>query len=354
MKILWMTNHETGYYRHLFENIQAHEKFEVVVAYKRLAKETHPWKQNFSKEYEVVSLQNGLRQLFSSETKMVVIGGWSDSKYILASLLAGILQKNFAIVTDTVKYTSEPRMKVKRAYLRLLNLLNGRFRLLATGKIGVAQAIRLLHLDEKKVLNFPWVTNNELFKPIDVAPKLDNTIELVAVGRLDMSHKGQDITLRAIAMLPEEIRAKIRFHIAGVGRDQDTMATLINELGLEQQVVLTGWLEEHEVVDLIRNAHGVVHSSHFDPYPNCVLEALSCGVPVLGSDAAGSVVDRVVDGENGWVHREGDVTQLAEQIAKLASLSQSGYETMRRKARESALRWPVNYNIEILEQLLLK
>jgi glycosyltransferase involved in cell wall biosynthesis len=74
---------------------------------------------------------------------------------------------------------------------------------------------------------------------------------------------------------------------------------------------------------------------------------MSAGLIVLGSSASGSVVDRVINGKNGWVHTVGNAEQLAGHISHLAN-ELTSIRVMQAAARETAEMWPVKRGLDIL------
>lgn len=70
-----------------------------------------------------------------------------------------------------------------------------------------------------------------------------------------------------------------------------------------------------------------------------VVEALAAGLPVIGSDACGSVRDAVVDGEAGWVIPAGDEVALARALESLRSIGSARLQAMQVRARASVAAW---------------
>ena len=73
----------------------------------------------------------------------------------------------------------------------------------------------------------------------------------------------------------------------------------------------------------------------------CVLDAMSCGKPVIGSTVAGNPL-AIVDGESGYLVPEGDPAALAGALANLADdarLAQQFGQAARRRI-EQELGWP--------------
>lgn len=63
----------------------------------------------------------------------------------------------------------------------------------------------------------------------------------------------------------------------------------IKELNLEKNVVQKGKFLQEEAPDLYREGHIFIHLKHMDPAPTAILEAMSSGLPVVGSKSGGLI-----------------------------------------------------------------
>ncbi len=61
-----------------------------------------------------------------------------------------------------------------------------------------------------------------------------------------------------------------------------------------------------------------IHAAHADTFPNTVLEALACAIPVVAT-AVGGIPEQIVDGQTGYLTPAGDAQALASRIIKLLS-----------------------------------
>jgi len=125
------------------------------------------------------------------------------------------------------------------------------------------------------------------FAPAEIPPPLDE-IRLLAMG----THTYADrvlVTLRGLAELHRTGRAA-RLTIAGpmqwAGADKEIRRT-IGALGLHEHVNLRPAFSQQEAAELCRAHHVLLHPKYMDPCPTVVIEALACGLPVVGSASGG-------------------------------------------------------------------
>lgn len=103
---------------------------------------------------------------------------------------------------------------------------------------------------------------------------------LINVGRLTYQ-KGQEHLLRAFKLVLETIN-DINLVIVGQGELESKLKNEAKELGIEQNVVFLGF--EKNPFKYVSKSEGFVLSSLYEGFPNCLVEAMVCGVPIISSD----------------------------------------------------------------------
>ena len=99
-----------------------------------------------------------------------------------------------------------------------------------------------------------------------------------------MPEKGFDLLIEAAAMLRNR---HVRFDILGEGPLLDDLKQLAQLKGVDKQVRFVGF--QSNPYAWFARADGFVLSSRYEGFPNVVLEALTCGAPVIATPAPGGI-----------------------------------------------------------------
>lgn len=145
-------------------------------------------------------------------------------------------------------------------------------------------------------------------------------LRLFACGRLDPSRGLQDL-LAAVGLLRDR-QVEVALRIAGEdaakapGTSRALMARA-QELRVADRVAFLGPLGEERVLAELLSAHAFVLPSHHEPLGVALMEAMACGLPVVGT-AAGGVRELVTHGVDGLLVPPRDPAALARAIEHLA------------------------------------
>jgi glycosyltransferase involved in cell wall biosynthesis len=299
----------------------------------------------------VLGIDGHLVRLAASDREsFFVIAGWHDTTMQLVMTLLAIRSRPFAVWTDTPDlHVPRPRGKVLIRSLFLRWIFKRAMFVLGTGQPAM-QALSDMGCPKEKLVNFPFFV--DLKRQTEPRRVPTGPVKFVSSGRLKNEMKGHQIALSALA-LARELSGSSNFEyvIAGTGPDLQALQDHTRRLHLERHVAFTGWLEPDVVAKLFAESHILLHPSLYDPFPVAVLEAMAAGLVVLGSDACGSVRDRINNGVNGMIHHAGDVEELAKQIAFVLSHPES-VTAMSARACETAEQWPVSRGVSIIDSLL--
>lgn len=122
----------------------------------------------------------------------------------------------------------------------------------------------------------------------------DAPIHLVAAGRL-VPQKGFDLLIMALALCGNP---HLRLTILGEGPLRGDLECLARDQGVALQVRFVGF--QKNPYPFFAQAHAFVLSSRFEGFPNVILEALTCGTPVIATPAPGGVKE-ILEGMAGCV-----------------------------------------------------
>jgi glycosyltransferase involved in cell wall biosynthesis len=107
---------------------------------------------------------------------------------------------------------------------------------------------------------------------------------------------------------------KAHFVIVGDGPERTAIEQAIDLHGIADRVHLLG--TRHDTPEIVAALDVFLLCSHNEASPVSILEALSCGVPVV-STRVGSVAESVRDGETGYLVAPGDVPAMIQRTRQL-------------------------------------
>ncbi|MCB9799900.1 MAG: glycosyltransferase family 4 protein [Candidatus Omnitrophica bacterium] len=118
---------------------------------------------------------------------------------------------------------------------------------------------------------------------------LENKKTIMTMGRMSRleQYKGFD---EVLAVLSEIIykKSEVLYMIVGDGDDRLRLEQKAEKLGVQNNVIFTGFIPEEEKADYLRLADVFVMPSRGEGFGIVFLEAMACGAPVVGSKIDGS------------------------------------------------------------------
>ena len=127
--------------------------------------------------------------------------------------------------------------------------------------------------------------------------------------------KGVPFLLRSIARLKEQTTVPFRLLLVGTGPDFDRDKALVPELGIGDNVVLTGF--RTDTARLLAASDIYLNSSSSEAMSFAILEALGAGLPLVLTDVGGNPELVNTGGVSGLLAPYGDEDAYAGAIAKL-------------------------------------
>lgn len=125
--------------------------------------------------------------------------------------------------------------------------------------------------------------------------QLGEDIHAVVVSRIYLNVKGQDIVVRALALLKEiRINKNLIVHFVGGGVDTDKLRQLAKKLDVADQVVFEGFKEPQWVSEHLCEFDLFIQASRWEGFGLTVAEACAAKLPVIISNIDGPL--EIIDG----------------------------------------------------------
>jgi glycosyltransferase involved in cell wall biosynthesis len=185
--------------------------------------------------------------------------------------------------------------------------------------------------------------------PMDVAVKFGLAPDYFFYPAQFWPHKNHVLLLRALAQLKRDRDLRPQLVLVGPDRGNlDHVRQQARALGVEDQVHFLGFVERSDLVNLYRQARGMVYPSYFGPENLPPLEAFAFGCPVIAARVSGA------EQQLGAAARLVDPTDPAEMAAAMFELLRD--DALRdgfiERGRERARRWKADdYVRELLRDM---
>ena len=142
-------------------------------------------------------------------------------------------------------------------------------------------------------------------------PAAARVVGLCAAMRPEKAHGD---LLQAIALLRCE-GLNVHALLIGDGVQRLQIMHQVRQLGLQEQVVITGFMDDVRPAVAACDMMAIV-SHHVETFSIAALEAMAMGKPMVMSDIGGAA-EQVAPGENGYLYPRGDISALAGAIRLL-------------------------------------
>lgn len=189
---------------------------------------------------------------------------------------------------------------------------------------GTLRKISYPHLDATVVL-----TNSDFAKMKTLNPKtytIPNSIDLgtirsdlskknfIAIGRLSYQ-KAFDDMIDAFLKF-SKYDSEWELLIIGDGKDKVDLINRINDYGLSNRIRLISFT--HNIMDYYKQSSIYLMTSRFEGLPLVLLEAQSCGIPIISYDCDTGPRDIIRDGENGFLIKNRDQDLFVKRMLELS------------------------------------
>jgi len=241
------------------------------------------------------------------------------------------------------------RVRVMNKYFE--SSLNSAHSIISISEFTTNEIVSTFGIDRSKIVKI-YLGVSADFRMLDASETLStlNKFNLkhgkyfLAVGTLE-PRKNLQIAVDAFLKLPKKIRLACPLVLVGMsGWKTSEFDKKIYPLTLTREVILTGYLSQHELVQVIAGALTQIYPSLYEGFGLPPLEAMASGVPVIASNTsaipevvgdAGILLDPFdVDGFYGAMKSMFESTELRKSYSE-KSLSRSSLFSWNKCAQET-------------------
>lgn len=178
--------------------------------------------------------------------------------------------------------------------------------------------------------------NRNLFKPLKETRFENNYLTIGYVSRF-IEEKGWRIFIDALAQM-NELKINFKAKLVGKGPDEERIKNYVFQKGLESRVEILGFIPQIELPVLYNQLDVYVFPTFRESESLGLtgLEAMSCGIPVIGSNLAGPAT-YIIDGYNGFLFTPKDSKSLFGKLIKFHKLPWGKRKTMSKNSIDTAL-----------------
>jgi glycosyltransferase involved in cell wall biosynthesis len=249
-----------------------------------------------------------IRQLILKESPDTVFSFMTETNVI--TILATLLTGKRVIISER----SDPEKDKKSAIWNVLRKITYRKATLVTSNSKSALDYLAKMVAEGKLVYLPNPV--EGCDGVSIPDEDDEQRKIILVVARLHPAKGIDILIEAMSKLKSN-NHEYQVWVAGDGPEKEKLINQAKDLAVDQNIQWLG--EVNDLIPLYKKASLFVLPSRREGMPNALLEAMSCGLPVIISNASPGPLEYVVNNESGLIFESGSSSKLADAIDKLLS-----------------------------------
>ncbi len=258
----------------------------------------------------------GAYQVFSSATKQfghpdVIHANVNNTAGV--SVLLGLLANNPIVMSEFS--SAYGRKLFMRWRIPLMRFLMNRIDLIMPDSAALSEHIRAYGIRRpmKVVHN---VVDTDLFSPAAQGEQVTNPQREIAIIARLSKEKAVQLAIQVLCNLHAQGKP-VRLHIAGDGEEREQLEALVRDLNLTEWVIFHGFQPKSELARLLRQSSVFLLTSLWESKPVVILEALSCGLPVVAPALGG--IPEVITPTFGMLFKPGDLDDLTSKLGSVLS-----------------------------------
>ncbi|MCC5896191.1 MAG: glycosyltransferase family 4 protein [Alkalibacterium sp.] len=216
---------------------------------------------------------------------------------------------------------------------KLFEKINTRSLIKADGVIAVSNEIKSIAIElGANACHISTIHNGIQFTDPLVTEKNKELFTLVSVGRLH-AIKNFDLLLESLAVsgLPHW-----KLILCGDGEEEAGLRKKAEDLNVLSHIEFKGWIDSHELKQVISQTDVMVHPSKSESFPLVLLEAAEQEVPVIATNV-GDVKELISDQSYGWLVESNNIEQMTAALKEAhLAWSEGRLKDKGKKLREQA------------------
>jgi glycosyltransferase involved in cell wall biosynthesis len=171
-----------------------------------------------------------------------------------------------------------------------------------------------LGIDEKNIITTTVMVESRLYIPKNKT--FDKPYRILYCGQI-AKKKGLYELIDAVPKILEN-ETMVNFIFIGDGLELQNLKKKTREMGIEKNILFTGYKSGKEKEDIFRSSHIFVLPSYTEGFPNVILEAMAAGLSII-STSVGGLKYVIRNGENGFLLESNPPTpeDISDNILKL-------------------------------------
>lgn len=166
--------------------------------------------------------------------------------------------------------------------------------------IGCSDVV-IENIDEDYISN-----KSEYLKHVDC-----KKLKIVTVASVQLKYKGQEYVMKAISKL-KKYGYNIHYFLIG-GGDNTRLKKFAKKYNVEENVVFMGSFPHDEIFNLLSEMDLYIQPSLQEGLPRAMIEAMSVGMPIIGSNAGG--IPELID--KNCIFKKKNVNEIMSIIKKI-------------------------------------
>lgn len=264
-----------------------------------------------------------LKYVFKNKPEIFLVFNYELS--VILILLRSFFKLKFKVISRNINTISEKLEQLKNENFWKKNVLKKLINKYYFNADYIINQCHGMYTDLIKVSPKNYNNSSVIYNPIsdeilDYLSSNDlNKIEkknyLLCVGRLE-KQKAFHYAIKGFAGIAEEF-PNLRLKILGEGSLEDSLRQYSKELGLQNRIDFEGF--QKNIIPYYLSAKGTMITSIYEGFPNCLIESIKLGTPVISFDCPNGPRELIEENVNGYLVKYKDINDLKYKLLKLMS-----------------------------------